>query len=148
MDSNLPAPTRYDEDFSLWIEWQIEALRARAYEQLDLDRLLEELEGILGSAKRELRHRLQVLTMHLLKCQFQPERKSASWRATIAMQRFEIEGLLEESPSLRRLVADRAQAAYRPARSMAALETQLPLTHFPEALPYSVDQLLDPDYVP
>ena len=51
--------------------------------------------------RRQLRSRLQVLIMHLLKWQFQPDKQSQSWLATIDHQRDQIEALLLDSPSLR-----------------------------------------------
>ncbi|KJU85436.1 protein containing DUF29 [Candidatus Magnetobacterium bavaricum] len=39
--------------------------------------------------------------MHLLKWQYQPNRRSESWRATIDNQRTDIELLLADSPSLK-----------------------------------------------
>ena len=44
--------------------------------------------------------------MHLMKWQFQPDRRTTSWSAGIADSRAELEGIFEQSPSLRRLAAE------------------------------------------
>jgi hypothetical protein len=145
---DAPDPADYESDFSLWIERQVELLREKKFEQLDLEHVIEELNDMAGSLRRELKSRLRILIMHLLKCEFQPQRKSGSWLGTLAEQRDEIEGIIEESPSLARHIRQFADQAYRPARRRAALETGLPLASFPAASPYSKDQLLDSDFVP
>ncbi len=78
---------QYDRDFFLWLDEQAELLRAKDFERLDLIHLVEEIEAMSGSLKRELGSRLEVLILHLLKCEFQPERKSSSWVGTIGEQR-------------------------------------------------------------
>jgi hypothetical protein len=141
-------PADYENDFLLWIEKQVELLRAKKFEQLDLDNLIEEMDSMGKSLRRELGSRLKVLLMHLLKCEYQPEKKSGSWLGTIHTQRDDIAALLEENPSLRREVPERAQRAYASAVHGASLETGLPETTFPSAIPYSTDQLLDPRFFP
>lgn len=153
--SNIPFPPNdatnpagYERDFVLWIGTQVELLRARRFELLDVDNIIEELDAMGKSQRREMRSRLKILMMHLLKCQFQPESKSSSWLGTIDEQRFEILGLLEQSPSLRREVEERADAAYPFAVQAAADETALPVSAFPATNPYSVDQMLDSRFLP
>jgi hypothetical protein len=147
MPSAKPAAA-YEDDFALWMEHQTQLLREGAFQQLDLENLLEELEGAVANRRVELKSRLRVLIMHLLKCEFQPSRKGSSWIATIDTQRSEIELLLEESPSFRRLLGEFANGRYPSASRAAARETRLPLSAFPPELPYSVDQLLDEDFIP
>jgi len=148
MDRPDRAGPKYDDDFVLWLEHQLGLLRERQCEQLDIDNLLEELEGMVRSEKRELRHRLEVLIMHLLKCEYQPHRKSAGWRSTLCTQRFEIENLFDDSPSLRRLVREYAEKVYPKAVHQAVEQTHLPRSVFPASNPYTESQLLDVDFVP
>jgi hypothetical protein len=62
-----------------------------------------------------LGHGSRVLLLYLLKHQYQPERRGKSWRLTINHQRTAIERLLEQSPSLRRLLdADSLDKGVRP----------------------------------
>ena len=141
-------PADYENDFLLWIDKQVGLLRARKFEQLDLNNIIEEMDSMGKSLRRELESRLEVLIMHLLKCQFQPSKKSGSWLGTIHEQRSQLHRLLEENPSLRRDVAQRAQRAYASAAHGASLETGLPESAFPAEMSYSVNQLLDRRYFP
>ncbi|NHZ36601.1 DUF29 domain-containing protein [Massilia rubra] len=148
MDRLMVPPVEYEDDFVLWVEQQASLLSARQFDQLDVHHLIEELRAMVGHHRRELGSRLEVLMMHLLKCQFQPSHKSPSWLNTIDHQRGQIDELVRESPSLVPTIAHVAQQRYARARRMAARETGLSRNGFPSALPYSVQQLLDDDFVP
>lgn len=137
---------RYEDDVLAWIEEQVASLRAGEFAALDLDNLAEEIESLGASQKSELRSRLAVLVQHLLKWQYQPERQSRSWRATIETQRDELDDLLEQSPSLHRLLPDILPRAYVRGRRKALEETGLP--HLPEACPFTTEQLLGADWLP
>jgi hypothetical protein len=138
----------YEQDFDLWLRAQARLLRERKFELLDVDNLVEEVESMGGSLHRELKSRLSVILLHLLKLQFQPGHRSNNWLGTLAEQHSEIELLLEQSPSLARHVAEYAQRGYRHAVRKAALETGLAAASFPTTNPYSEAQLLDPDFYP
>lgn len=142
-----PAST-YDVDYVLWLSQQVELLRARQFERLDIDSLTEELECAVRHEKRALASRLRVLIVHLLKCQVQPGKKTHGWQSTIIEQRTQIQELLVSSPSLRRFTTEFAHAAYCAAVRKAAHETRLPESIFPEQLPYTVTQLLDDGFYP
>lgn len=145
---DAPDPAGYERDFALWIASQLEILRARKFEQLDLDNVIEELDAMGKNHRRELKSRLEVLLTHLLKCQFQAEHKSRSWLSTLRVQRSELDNLLADSPSLRGHVAEVAAAAYGSALDLAVIQTGLERHTFPHENPYTADQLLDPDFIP
>lgn len=143
-----PDPADYDTDFVLWIERQVVLLRAKQFEQVDLENVIEELEAMGGNNRRELQSRLKVLITHLLKCEFQPERRSRSWLGTLRTQRSEIRLLLEQSPSLAHDLAAYADKVFPSAVGIASAETGLDEKIFPEANPYSLDSILDDNFVP
>lgn len=138
----------YEQDLALWYARQAELLRERRFDQLDLENLIEELEVAGKNLRRELTSRVRVLTMHLLKCQFQHDHISGSWLGTLAEQRAEISDLLEENPSFRPVVMEVAIKGYPKAVQRAAAETGLPESTFPAANPYTRDQLLDSHFIP
>lgn len=138
----------YERDFALWIDAQLDILRAKKFEQLDLDNVIEELESMAGNQRRELASRIEVLLMHLLKCRYQPEKISSSWLGTIRTQRSELGRLLKQSPSLKRFVDEYAEEVYPEAVELAVLETGLRRATFPARNPFSSGQLLDPDFFP
>lgn len=146
--------TLYEADTYGWAMQQAEALRAAARLQLntplalDWENLAEEIEDLAKSRARELSSRYYQLLAHLLKWEFQPEKRSSSWRGTVTGQRSEIEDVVEESPSLKPQQEDRFRRAYRKARRLASDETGLPLETFPEDCPYTLEQAIDPEFWP
>ena len=138
----------YEHDMVLWIERQIALLRQRRFAELDLENLIEELESIVKRERRKLGNRLEVLLMHLLKCEFQPERLSKSWLRTLYEQRRRIDQILRDSPSLGPTLDEVVEEAYPHAVQLAAIETALSTKAFPSTNPYSLEQLRDQGFVP
>ena len=137
----------YEQDLALWYDRQVALLRARRFDELDVENLIQELEYFVGKDRRELASRLRVLLMRLLKCQLQPQRISRGWLGTIAEQRAGIEALLEDSPSLGPGLMQVANKMYPKAVQAAAIETRIAPSAFPAANPYTREQLLDADFV-
>jgi len=138
----------YEQDRHAWATHTATLLRQGRMKEVDLTHLTEELDSMGASERRELYSRLKVLLAHLLKWRYQPERRSDSWGYTIDEQRDQILYLLRQSPSLKPTVPDVVEEAYPTARRFAARETRLPPATFPERSPFTVDQILDPDYWP
>ncbi|MBC7684267.1 MAG: DUF29 domain-containing protein [Bdellovibrionales bacterium] len=141
-------PANYEQDFVLWIDTQLALLRAKKFDQLDLDNLIEEFDSKGRSEHRELKSRLEVLLLHLLKCQCQAGRKSRSWLSAIIEQRLAIARQIEQSPSLRQRVGPYASKVHPGAVSLAAQQTGLQNSDFPVENPYTPQQLLDPEFFP
>jgi hypothetical protein len=138
----------YDDDFFAWAEEQARLLRAGELSQLDTENLAEEMEDMGRSIRRELRNRLAVLTMHLLKWRYQPGYRSPSWSATIREQRHQVAELLDESPSLKRLPGQELEKIYRSAIVKAVGDTGLAETTFPNECPFTPDQIMAEDFLP
>jgi hypothetical protein len=138
----------YDDDFFAWTEEQARLLRGGEFSQLDIANIAEEVEDMGRSIRRELRNRLAVLTMHLLKWRYQPGYRSGSWSGTISEQRQQIADLLEESPSLEPMPARDLTKIYRLAISKAVRDTGLPRATFPADCPFTPEQILAEDFLP
>jgi Domain of unknown function DUF29 len=146
MPTNLK--TLYDIDFVRWSEQMGRLIRDRNYDQVDWENVIEEIESLGKSDRRELKSRLEVLLMHMLKWQYQPSMRTGSWTGTINEQRDRIEDLLEESPSLKSLVLEYLPDSYRRARRNAIAETGLQAHNFPIECPYTIAQVLDAEFLP
>jgi hypothetical protein len=146
--SAMPEASDYEVDYLLWMRRQLLLLRAGKFEQLDIDNLLQEMELAVSHQRSALKSRLYVLIVHLLKLQMQAKRQSPSWYSTIVEQRLRIELLLEKSPSLQPSLPEFVEWAYPRAVRFAANETGIDPRQFPEQLPFTVDQLLDPSFFP
>ena len=136
--SVVPDKTVTDEDdLHAWANRQAALLRARRLDELDLDRIAGELDDVGSEICERLESALTVLFMHMLKWDFQPERRSRSWEATIREQRRRIARLLGDNPSLKAKLEAAKQAAYGYGRDRASGETDIAIERFPEQLPYN-----------
>ncbi|MFB2892931.1 DUF29 domain-containing protein [Aerosakkonemataceae cyanobacterium BLCC-F50] len=142
------ANATYETDFYAWLLKSAELLRRGEFAELDLEQIAEELEGMARSDKRQLVNRLAVLLAHLLKWQYQPEKRSKSWQRTIREQRKRISLLLEDSPSLKYEIEEKLTDAYEIAVLSAANETGLDEDYFPESCEYALDEVLDSNFYP
>lgn len=142
----------YDRDYWAWLQEQSRALRARRLEQIDADNVAEELEDLGKAVVRELESRLEVLTAHLLKWAYQPERRGPGWENTIDEQRARVLYLLRKNPSLRsqleQILADAYPYARRSAGSDMDLTPKQWKTRFPSACPWSAERVLDTSFLP
>ena len=145
MNANLHS---YETDHAAWALNQAALLRAGHTNALDLEHIAEELEEIMGNNRRELHRRFRVLIGHLLKWQFQPGHRSTSWRSTIRNQRNDIEDMIAESPSLKRLMPEKIASAYPKAVALTSDETGLPKAVFPAVCPYTETEILNDEFWP
>jgi hypothetical protein len=148
MVTQVNSKTLYDTDFNLWIEETVKQLQSGNFNNVDLENLIEEIESMGKSNKRELKSRLAVLIMHLLKWRYQPNKRTNSWLDTIREQRLQLLLILQDSPSLKPLLQQEFEQWYRYARKEAAKETQLSLETFPESCPFTIEAVLDLDFLP
>ena len=140
----------HEKDFFAWTQQQAALLRSGQLENLDIQYLIEELESMGASEKRELISRLEVLLMHLLKWQYQPAFQGRRWLLTIEEQRLQLEDHLQANPSLTnpenlQICIDKA---YRRALVQAEKETGLTRKTFPKTCPFSFEQIIDTAFYP
>jgi hypothetical protein len=138
----------YETDFYAWTQEQVSLLKAQHWDRLDTLNLIEEIEALGRKERQELRNRLGVLLGHLLKWQFQPEKRTNSWLGTIREQRIQIKLLLEDSPSLKPYLDQIFLAAYELGLALSIRETQLGEQVFPEVCPYTPEQTMNPEFLP
>jgi Domain of unknown function DUF29 len=141
MQTNL-----YETDFYAWTLEQSQLLQNGELQKLDIINLIEEIESLGKQQRQELRNRLSILMGHLLKWNYQTEKQSKSWRATIREQRREILRLLDENPSLRPYLEEATAYAYQSALDLVVRETPLNYADIPVDSPYSLDLLLDSNF--
>lgn len=139
--------TLYEQDFVAWCEDTVAKLRKRELDYLDFDNLIEEVESLGRSDRRELRNRLMVLLAHLLKRMYvnSPENFNG-WEVTIVEQRQQIKGLLEDSPSLKPYLAEILAKVY--ANALESVRFEYKQTEFPETWQFDdqTDVLLSKKY--
>jgi hypothetical protein len=110
----------YEQDLDAWALSQAAVLRAVGQaaaagdeqkadllRSLDWENLAEEIEGLARKDRREIGSRLALIVEHLAKLEFSPSGgPRAGWSETVLRNRAEIELILQDSPSLRRVLPD------------------------------------------
>lgn len=139
---------RYDSDFYSWVIESSKLLRQKKFEELDIDNLIEEIESMGKSAKRELMTRFSILIAHLLKWKYQPQRQSNSWKLTIKNQRFDLHDLLNDNPSLKPIIESQFMHAYEKSLILASGETGLAEHDFPKNPPFTIAECLNNNFLP
>lgn len=151
MTTQLPETsvnTLYEQDFYLWIATTVKELKEGKWDEIDIPNLIEELESMGRSERRELKSRLIVLLVHLLKWKYQPIQRCESWIHTINEQRRQLELILEDSPSLKPFLDEVWQECYTKARREASKETGLAVDNLPTESPFNSEETLNSDYLP
>lgn len=139
--AEAPLAELYLEDETAWLEAMADLVRRQELARLDLANLAEYLSDMAKRDRREVKSRLVVLLVHLLKWDYQKEKRSRGWRTTVLTQRQELQDLAGRGV-LRNHAEAVLQDAYENAVELAAVETDLPRSTFPAACPYTIDQLL------
>jgi uncharacterized protein DUF29 len=156
----------YATDFLHWCLTTAALVRAGQWDAIDPEALAEELESLGKGQQHELESRLTELLLHLLKWEYQPQRRqdSHSWADSILDQRTQIARLLRDNPILRPKVPAFVHDVYPPARERAivAMAPQtlqharmpqdipalLRRSTLPLSCPWTDAQILDKDFWP
>jgi len=134
----MSTPSLYDRDILLWVEDTIAKLKSHDFEHLDIDNLIEEVESLGISQRRELLNRLITLLEHLLKRLYVNSINDYNgWERTIREQRRQIHFLLKDSPSLKSIWTDSFTQAWELA--IADVREEYPKTQFPDRWQFSSD---------
>jgi hypothetical protein len=136
----------YETDFYQWTQVQATLLRQGVWTSLDIKNLAEEIESLGKQQKQELRNRLGVLIGHLLKWEYQPELRGKSWKATIWEQREQVLDILQDNPSLKPYLEEAVHKGFRQGISLVLRETPLDFDALPKECPYTIAQILDPQF--
>lgn len=133
----------YATDFYGWTQEQSGLLRQGKLDYIDLPNLIEEIESLGKQQQQELKNRLGVLIGHLLKWEYQSNRRSKSWKYTIQEQRLQIIDLIEQNPSLKSYQHEAITKAYQLGLILIGRETPLNPKQLPSQCPYSFEQITD-----
>ena len=139
---------KHDEDFYGWAMATAALLKQKNYQEADMDSIIEELEDMGISNKHAFKNRLAQLIFHLLKWQYQPDFRGRSWGGTIKEQRIQIGDLLEDNPSLKHLIKEIIQKAYKISIAMIERETPIDLKILPLECPYTFEQIMNDEFYP
>ncbi|MFM6510660.1 MAG: DUF29 domain-containing protein [Microcystis panniformis] len=140
--------TLYEIDDSLWLEETIELLKAKNFEALDLENLIEELEDLGNEKKFRVASFLQQIIRHALLLQFwtrEREYNQAHWQAEIISFQYHLKRYL--TTNLRKYLEQEFEQIYFESRQYVRKKTDNQV-NFPDTCPYSLEELLDPNWLP
>lgn len=137
----------YAEDYAAWLQHQIDLMRAGRWSDLDTEHLIDEVEDLGRSEFNAFVSAVEIVLVHMLKWDFQPERRSNSWIGSIAEHRRRITQSLKDNPSYKSRRAAAVTRAYDVAVARAAAETNLPLDTFPPENSYDWEAITTREHV-
>ena len=142
--------TLYEQDFYAWTQEQAKLIKTKTLNKLDITHLFEEVESMGISQRTELESRLSVILTHLLKWKYQPIMRSNSWLGSINENRYRLGRLFKQSPSLtnEESLQNEVLEAYPHAVKKASIETGLNKSTFPLICEWTIEQILDEDFLP
>src|ERR1019366_1952103 len=135
----------YNELFVEWTHSNAQLLRAGQVRASDIEHIAEEIEDLGKQDLKELHRRPGARLAHLLVGQLQPA-KHPHWRlGAVTEERIWLDGLLEQSPSLKIKLANELPVYYAEAvrLAMAMARTAVDRERFPAECPFTVEQILD-----
>ncbi|TRT82494.1 MAG: DUF29 domain-containing protein [Microcystis aeruginosa Ma_OC_H_19870700_S124] len=127
--------TLYEIDDSLWLEETIELLNAKKFDALDLENLIEELEDLGNEKKFRVASFLQQIIRHCLLLQF--------W--TSESFQYQLKRYL--TTNLRKYLEQEFEQIYFESVRYVRQKTDNKV-NFPDICPYSLEELLDPNWLP
>lgn len=138
----------YDRDIVAWSIEQAKLIRAGRFNELDLERIADEIEDVGKSEQRELISRMAVLITHLLKWAYQPGNRSSSWEGSIREQRKRIAKALKQTPSLKNTLenSDWLEDAWSDGLIKAMDETGI--SDLPESPVWTSEEMLTEGWLP
>ena len=147
MTVNTDLQSLYEIDESLWLEETITLLKEKRFQYLDLNNLIEELEALGKRDKNAVASLLEQIIRHLLLLQYWTEEYEMNgnhWQTEIIGFRNQLERLLTNN--LQNYLHSELEKIYKGALKYTRQKTQFKID-FPEYCPYSLDQLLDENYL-
>jgi hypothetical protein len=139
----------YERDYQAWIEDVVNKLQSRDFERLDIENLIEEVESLGISDKKEILNRLATLLEHLLKRIYvNMPQEFNGWERTIREQRRQIKRSLKISPSLARYFAEIFDYAFADALDEVCQEEGYKSVNFPDTWQFSheLEAILNIDF--
>lgn len=145
-----PDASLYETDYHRWLEEQAGLLREGRLEDIDIVNLIEEFEELAVGERASVESHTETVIEHLLKLQYSPaERPRRGWRLTVTRHRGRLSKRL--STTLRRHLENSLEEVFEDARRAAVIGLEVDRVaadQLPTECPYSLDQILDPDWLP
>jgi hypothetical protein len=145
-----PAGDLYEDDFPLWAERQAALLRAKRFDELDLENLIEEVEDLSRRERDTVESHVETILEHLLKLELSnATRPRRGWLVTLDKQRARLARKM--TTTLRNHLEAELPTLYAGLRRPVARQLEkdgASSKSLPAVCPYTLKQILDPDWLP
>lgn len=138
----------YNIDSDRWLESTIQLLKEKRLEELELDNLIEELELLGFRDKLTVESLLEQVIRHLLLLEYwqaELQNNSNHWQAEINGFKSQLQDYL--TTNLRNHLNENLLKIYQKALKYVKQKTGFSV-EFPKDCPYTLEQLLEPDWLP
>ncbi len=138
----------YENEYEQWLVETINLLKENRFNELDKEHLIEELEELSRREKKTVERFLEQIIRHLLLLQYwtvEYEYNANHWLAEIMSFRTQINEDLTQN--LRNYLEENQAKVYEKALKYVRQKTGYEII-FPENCPYSLEQLLDLNWLP
>lgn len=138
----------YQLDEYLWLQETIKILKENRLNDLDIDNLVEELEDLGKKDKNRVSNFLEQVIRHLLLLQYwttEYERNKNHWRAEIQGFRTQLRKYL--TTNLQNHLTNELELIYQDALEYIREKVGFSVD-FPQTCPYTLEELLDKNWLP
>ncbi|WP_353929172.1 DUF29 domain-containing protein [Okeanomitos corallinicola TIOX110] len=138
----------YEVDNEKWLAATITMLKEQQLEHLDLEHLIEELEAMSRRDKLTVESFLEQIIRHLLLLQYwksEHQYNANHWQAEIISFRTQLNEYLTKN--LRNHLQENQDKIYQKALKYVNKKTGM-MVEFPLECPYTIEQLLDENWLP
>ncbi|BAZ32471.1 hypothetical protein NIES4074_49770 [Cylindrospermum sp. NIES-4074] len=147
MTAIIDIKSLYESNYLQWLEETIKCLKNRQLADIDYENLIEELEDLAKNEKRRVRSLLEQIIRHLLLYQYwdlEKPRNANHWAAEITSFRNQLNEDL--TANLHNHLDENFSIIYSHALDYVKAKTML--NNLPEVCPYSLEQILDKNWLP
>jgi Domain of unknown function DUF29 len=137
----------YRQDIHAWAREQAELLKAGRLHEIDAINIAEEIKDVGEREYDKLESALAIILLHMLKWDYQPERRSRSWQNSIREHRRRVDKQLRKVPSLKTRLGEGVEEAYEAARLWCQIETHIPEVDLPFSCPYDWEEIMTRAFV-
>ncbi|AFY35163.1 DUF29 domain-containing protein [Calothrix sp. PCC 7507] len=138
----------YELDDSQWLDETVNLIKNRQFQELDIENLIEELEDLGREKKNTVSSLLEQIIRHLLLLQYwtsESEYNTVHWQGEIYTFRTQLRRRI--TSNLRNYLESELNSIYKDALGFVKIKSQNSVS-FPPECPYSLEQLLDTEWLP
>jgi len=140
--------TTYEKDLAAWAREQAALLIAGRFDEVDIAHVADEVLDIAKAEEHALERAVEAFLVKVLQWMYKPMLRCEAWRQDIVYLREVVERCFDDSPSLRACLEDPEFVEHMWMCSVAAVIADTGRDDLPQACPWSMADVLQPDWLP